>query len=187
VIEWARQEELRIVIASLRRVIASLREGVRERRSERRVAHTPPSGTREGRGRRVACREGRRLYIHVYKYMFIQPVRRLQGGEAPIHPCIKVYVYTAGGSPAGKGGTYISMYISICLYSRRVACREGRRLYIHVYKYIFIQPVGRLQGGEAPAGRTAATPVRRAPAGGGDRAVRGREHGYDSDMTRMGL
>ena len=94
------------------------REGVRERRSERRVAHTPPSGIREGRGRRVACREGRRLYIHVYKYMFIQPA-------------------------------------------------------------------GRLQGGEAPAGRTAATPMRRATAGGGDRAVRGRERGYDSDVTRM--
>ena len=64
------------------------REGVRERRSERRVAHTPPSGIREGRGRRVACREGRRLYIHVYKYMFIQPVGRLQGREAPIYLCI---------------------------------------------------------------------------------------------------
>jgi hypothetical protein len=97
------------------------------------------------------------------------------------HPVAYARV-AGGGSPAGRGGAYTSMYTSICLYSRRVACREGRRLYIHVYKYMFIQPVGRLQGGEAPAGRTAATPMRRAPAGGGDRAVR---HDDGSDVIRI--
>ena len=43
------------------------------------------------------------------------------------HPVAYARV-AGGGSPAGRGGAYTSMYTSICLYSRRVACREGRHL-----------------------------------------------------------
>jgi hypothetical protein len=68
------------------------------------------------------------------------------------------------------------MYISICLYSRWVACREGRHLHIHVYQYMFM------------------TPVRRAPAGGGGRSVqpttvtvRGSERRYVSELLLFDL
>ena len=45
-----------------------------------------------------------------------------------IRECAETREAARAGSPAGRGGTYISMYISIYLYSQWVACREGRHL-----------------------------------------------------------